>query len=126
MKNNKKGFTLVELIAAIVVLGVILTFATTSVMSQLNKNRKKTIMKSAISYVTAINDNNKINDPDKVISSGTVAQINPKLKNSLTGETPTSGNVTVNATTKEVTSATLHINGYIVTFNGTKYTITAE
>ena len=126
MKNNKKGFTLVELIAAIVVLGVILTFATTSVMSQLNKNRKKTIMKSAISYVTAINDNNKINDPDKIISSGTVAQINPKLKNSLTGETPTSGNVTVNATTKEVTSATLHINGYIVTFNGTKYTITAE
>ena len=100
---NKKGFTLVELVGAILLLGIILTIATASVVNQMNKNKRKIVLKSAQSYVTAINDNNFINDPDKIISS-----------------------VTVNSTTKEVSAATLYIKGYKITYNGTKYTITSE
>ena len=123
---NKKGFTLVELVAAVLLLGIILTIATASVVNQMNKNKRKIALKSAQSYVTAINDNNFINDPDKMISSGTVSQITPKLKDSLNGDVPTSGSVTVNSTTKEVSAATLYIKGYKITYNGTKYTITSE
>ena len=126
MKKNKKGFTLIELIASIMLLGIILTLATTSVVWQLNKNKKKTALMSAKSYVTAINDNNFINDSDKIITSGSVSTINPKLKKSLSGEIPDKGSVTVNNSTNEVSSATLYINGYKITYNGSKYTITVE
>ncbi len=40
MKNNKKGFTLVELLAVIVVLAIIMVIAIPSVMDSMNKARK--------------------------------------------------------------------------------------
>ena len=46
MKRNKKGFTLVELLAVIVVLGVILAIATTSVIKVIKTNRAKTFSKT--------------------------------------------------------------------------------
>ena len=42
MKLNKKGFTLVELLAVIAVLGVIISATTISVVSIINKSRKQT------------------------------------------------------------------------------------
>ena len=40
MKNNKKGFTLVELLAVIVVLAIIILIAMPSVMSAMDKARR--------------------------------------------------------------------------------------
>ena len=40
--NNKKGFSLVELIAVIVILGVIITFAAPSVLNVLTSSQAKT------------------------------------------------------------------------------------
>lgn len=40
--KNKKGFTLVELLAVIVILGIIMVIATKSVMDSVNESRKKT------------------------------------------------------------------------------------
>ena len=39
--KQKKGFTIVELLAVIVVLGVILVIATTNVMQSINDSKKK-------------------------------------------------------------------------------------
>ena len=44
--KNKKGFTLVELLAVIVVLGVILSIAATSVINVIKANRAKTFSKT--------------------------------------------------------------------------------
>ena len=43
MKNNK-GFTLVELLAVIVILGVIITIVTLNVGNSLDRSKKKTAM----------------------------------------------------------------------------------
>lgn len=123
---NKKGFTLIELIAAIMLLGIILVMVSLNVVKHLEKNKRKIILESAKGYVTVINDNNYINDPDKEISSSTVESINPKIKKQIAGDLPSSGSVTVNATTKKVSSATLVFDKYRVVFNGTKYTISAN
>lgn len=39
--KNKKGFTLVELLAVIVILGIIMTIATTSVIKNINDSKEK-------------------------------------------------------------------------------------
>ena len=140
MKKNKKGFTLVELIAAIIVLGIILTMATTAVVSQLNKNKRKVALMSAKNYVTAINDynyivvDNECETCETQIVGGSVDEINPVIKKSITGDLPDRGHVYMskglddNDLLLSVGEATLYINGYKVTYNGntSKYTITAE
>lgn len=124
--KSKKGFTLTELIGVITLLSIIIVMASLSVTSILAKNKKKIAMETAKSYVKAINDNNFINDPDNYISSSTVSEINPKIKRQISGDIPNNGSVTINDETKEVSSATLYIKGYIVTYNGVRYTITSE
>mgnify|MGYP003397286813 CR=1 FL=1 len=60
-KMNKKGFTLVELLAVIVILGLLMAIAIPSVTKYITQSRKKTLISSIDSYVTgvttAVNDN---------------------------------------------------------------------
>lgn len=51
MKNNKKGFTLVELLAVIVVLAIIILIAMPSVMSAMDKARKNSLVTEATEIV---------------------------------------------------------------------------
>ena len=59
--KNKKGFTLVELLAVIVILGLLMAIAIPSVTKYITQSRKKTLISSVDSYVTAVttavNDN---------------------------------------------------------------------
>ena len=61
MKQNKKGFTLIELLAVIVILGLLMAIAIPSVTKYITQSRKKTLISSIDSYVTAVttavNDN---------------------------------------------------------------------
>ena len=61
MKKNNKGFTLVELLAVIVILGLLMAIAIPSVTKYITQSRKKTLISSIDSYVTAVttavNDN---------------------------------------------------------------------
>ena len=53
MRKNKKGFTLVELLAVIVILGVIMTIAVPNIISTLDKNKKETFLKDAQNMISA-------------------------------------------------------------------------
>ena len=59
--KNQNGFTLVELLAVIVILGLLMAIAIPSVTKYITQSRKKTLVSSVDSYVTAVttavNDN---------------------------------------------------------------------
>lgn len=69
MKDNKKGFTLVELLAVVVILGVIMTVAIPNVVSTLDKNKKETFIEDAKKVISAaeykIRSDTKIEYPDQ-------------------------------------------------------------
>lgn len=52
MKNNKKGFTLVELLAVIVILAILMVSAGAAVMSTLNNARVNTFKNEALSAIS--------------------------------------------------------------------------
>ena len=60
-KMNKKGFTLVELLAVIVILGLLMAIAIPSVTKYITQSRKKTLVNSIDSFITsastAVNNN---------------------------------------------------------------------
>ena len=51
--NNRKGFTLVELLAVIVILGILITIGTISVSTMISNSRKQTFVDSARNFVAA-------------------------------------------------------------------------
>ena len=51
MKNNKKGFTLVELLAVIVILAVVILIAVTAVIPRMNDARKGAFADEAMAYI---------------------------------------------------------------------------
>ena len=53
--KNKKGFTLVELLAVIIILVIIIVIAFTIVKNHTSNAKKKSILANSISYVKAIN-----------------------------------------------------------------------
>ena len=50
---NKKGFTLIELLAVIVILGLLMAIAIPSVTRYITQSRKKTLVNSIDSFITA-------------------------------------------------------------------------
>jgi len=53
MKNNNKGFTLVELLAVIVILAVIILIAVNAIIPQMNKARKNSVFDEALTVAKA-------------------------------------------------------------------------
>lgn len=53
MKKNQKGFTLVELLAVIVILAVIILIAVNAVLPQMRKARKNSFIDEAINFAKA-------------------------------------------------------------------------
>lgn len=70
MKKNSKGFTLVELLAAIVILGILLVFAAPTVLNLVEKNKNKMYVDAAKKLISRAEyeiraNSSKIEKPDK-------------------------------------------------------------
>ena len=73
MRKNNKGFTLVELLAVIVILGLLMAIAIPSVTKYITQSRVKTLVSTMDGYVTAVvtqvnNGEYKFSDSTKVFA----------------------------------------------------------
>ena len=136
--KNKKGFTLVELLAVIAVIGVLISMAAVSTVKIMNNGKKKTEKLSAKDYVTAVNDYNVIAEKTNRIStsncncsaiSATVIRckvegsngVSTLIKDSISGRLPKSGTVDINTTTYKVVSAKIKVKNYTINYSNGKY-----
>ena len=113
MKEKNKGFTLVELLAVIVILALIALIATPIILNVINDAKKQAAKDSAYGYMDAVEKYIVSSElEDESIQDGTyrVEDLNKKI--SVKGSTPDNGNIEIK--NKEVKSYDIGIYGYVV------------
>ena len=113
MKEKNKGFTLVELLAVIVILALIALIATPIILNVINDAKKQAAKDSAYGYMDAVEKYIVSSElEDKSIKDGTyrVEDLNKKI--SVKGSTPDNG--TIKIENKEVKNYDIGIDGYAV------------
>ena len=113
MKEKNKGFTLVELLAVIVILALIALIATPIILNVINDAKKQAAKDSAYGYMDAVEKNIVSSElEDKSIKDGTyrVEELNKKI--SIKGSTPDNGNIEIK--NSSVKSYDIGIDGYAV------------
>ena len=123
---NKKGFTLVELLAVIVILAIIVIIAITSIGDNVEKTSTKTLTINANKYVAAVNDLATLSIREDVkYESGTYdISMLPQDKIKLSGTKPDSGFVVLDDF--EVVSACLKYDTFAVIYSGDDEVTVAE
>ena len=114
MKEKNKGFTLVELLAVIVILALIALIATPIILNVINDAKKQAAKDSAYGYMDAVEKYIVSSElEDKSIKDGTysVEDLN-SMGVSIKGSTPDNG--TIKIENKEVKSYDIGIDGYVV------------
>ena len=119
---NKKGFTLVELIAIIVILIVIMLVAITNIRNHTQEAKEKALTANAISYIKSANilSTNLRGSSEEIISARLTVEDLENLGVKLSGELPTNGYVVYKDS--EVTCACLEYKKSNVTYTNEKYT----
>ena len=113
MKRKNKGFTLVELLAVIVILALIALIATPIILNVINDAKKQAAKDSAYGYMDAVEKYIVSSElEDKSIQDGTyrVEELNKKI--SVKGSTPDNGTIKIES--KTVKSYDIGIDGYAV------------
>ena len=113
MMNKNKGFTLVELLAVIVILAIIALIATPIILNVINDAKKQAAKDSAHGYVDAVDKYIVSSElEDKSITDGIyrVEDLNKKI--SVKGSTPDNG--TIKIENGSVKSYEIEIDGYVV------------
>ena len=114
MKEKNKGFTLVELLAVIVILALIALIATPIILNVINDAKKQAAKDSAYGYMDAVEKYIVSSElEDKSIKDGTytVEDLNKKI--SVKGSTPDNGNIEIK--NSSVKSYDIGIDGYYIT-----------
>ena len=113
MKRKNKGFTLVELLAVIVILALIALIATPIILNVINDAKKQAAKDSAYGYMDAVEKYIVSSElEDESIQDGTyrVEDLNKKI--SVKGSTPDNGTIKIES--KTVKSYDIGIDGYVV------------
>ena len=114
MKRKNKGFTLVELLAVIVILALIALIATPIILNVINDAKKQAAKDSAYGYMDAVEKYIVSSElEDKSIQDGTysVEKLN-SMGVSVKGSTPDNGNIEIK--NSSVKSYDIGIDGYVV------------
>ena len=114
---NKKGFTLVELLAVIVILAIIALIATPTILGVIEKAKKGAAESSALGYIDAVEKQVMINEVDTTAAkfkdrAYSVEELN-NLGITIKGSTPSNGVVVISK--GNVTRYDLTFDNYIVT-----------
>ena len=114
MKEKNKGFTLVELLAVIVILALVALIATPIILNVINDAKKQAAKDSAYGYMDAVEKYIVSSELEgKSINDGTyrVEDLN-NMGVSVKGSTPDNGNIEIK--NKEVKRYDIGIDGYVV------------
>lgn len=117
---KKKGFTLVELLAIIVILGIIMSIATPIIIKIINDSKKETYKLSMSGYVRAVEEQIAVNKAKgKITKNG-----NYNIKNfevGYSGRIADKGSFSIN--NELVISAQLCFDTYLVKYDGKEVTL---
>ena len=114
MKEKNKGFTLVELLAVIVILALIALIATPIILNVINDAKKQAAKDSAYGYMDAVEKyivSSELEDKSIQDRTYSVEELN-SMGVSVKGSTPDNGNIEIK--NKEVKSYDIGIDGYAV------------
>lgn len=137
---KKDGFTLVELLAVVVILAVVALIATPIILNVINDAKKSSIKQSAVGYVDAVEktilekktntdvdyDGKYTIKKDQITKESETASLLPildliQLNVNVKGELPTKGNLEIEKS--NVISGEFYYNNYLVTLSNDKYKI---
>ena len=120
---KKKGFTLVELFAVIVILGIIMSIATPIIIKIINDSKKETYKLSMSGYVKAVEEQISVNKAKgKITKNG-----NYNIKDfevGYSGRIADKGSFSIN--NELVISAQLCFDTYLVKYDGKEVTLTEK
>ena len=133
--KRKNAFTLIELLAVIVVLAIIALIATPIVMNTIKRSKKGAAERSADNYIKQVETVVAIERLEGNILEGTYI-INDKgnltgngltkpLEIEMNGNKPTSGKIKITNGSVDQTSSSMTIGDYTVSYNSTKKTYEA-
>ena len=139
--KRKNAFTLIELLAVIVVLAIIALIATPIVMNTIKKSKKGAAERSADSYVkqveTAVAEerlskNEVLEGEYQITSDGNLCRDksascsdDKKIKIEMSGTKPTSGKIKITNGSVDQSLLSMTIGDYTVSYNSTKKTYEA-
>ena len=114
MKEKNKGFTLVELLAVIVILAIIALIATPIILNVINDAKKQAAKDSAYGYMDAVEKyivSSELEDKSIQDRTYSVEELN-SMGVSVKGSTPDNGNIEIK--NSSVKSYDIGIDGYVV------------
>ena len=139
--KRKNAFTLIELLAVIVVLAIIALIATPIVMNTIKNAKKGAAERSADSYIkqveTAVaeerlNKNEVLEGEYQITSDGNLCRDKSascsddnKIKIEMSGTKPTSGKIKITNGSVDQSSSSMTVGDYTVSYNSTKKTYEA-
>ena len=139
--KRKNAFTLIELLAVIVVLAIIALIATPIVMNTIKKSQKGAAERSADSYIKQVevavaeerlSKNEVLEGEYQITSDGNLCRDKSascsddnKIKIEMNGTKPTSGKIKITNGSVDQTSSSMTVGDYTVSYNSTKKTYEA-
>jgi len=127
LKENEKGFTLIEIVIVIVIIAILATMLVPSMLSWIDSANQRTFLSGADSIKTSVTTQitNKYAKNQPVASQANFEAADWTAVSDLVGETVAASgatyNVTFACTGNKLTSMTVANAKYTVTYNGTSW-----